>query len=210
MILSFLLSFILCPLLADDTKYAETMSKAIGQVYKAKAPEEIQQAVNTFERIGNAEKTKWEPFYYAAFGFIMMANQEQDGSRKDALLDQATSQLQKASELRPNDSEIVTLEGFVSTVRLTVDPATRGQQYSAAAMQSFGKALGLNPENPRAMGMMAQMQFGTARFFKSSTDEACATAMKARELFAAPKLAIDPLAPVWGKGMVEGMLANCK
>ncbi len=210
MILSFLLSFILCPLLADDAKYSETMSKAIGQVYKAKAPEEIQQAVNVFERIGNAEKTKWEPFYYAAFGYIMMANQEQDGSKKDALLDQAANQLQKASELRPNDSEIVTLEGFVSTVRLTVDPGTRGQQYSAAAMQSFGKALGLNPENPRAMGMMAQMQFGTARFFNSSTDEACATARKAQALFAAPKSATDPLAPAWGKGMVEGMLANCK
>lgn len=210
MILSFLLAFFLCPLLAEDGKYAETMSKAIGQVYKAKTPDEIQQAVNTLERIGNAEQTKWEPFYYAAFGYIMIANQEQDGSRKDAFLDRAAKQLQKASELRPNDSEIVTLEGFVSTVRLTVDPATRGQQYSASAMQLFGKALGLNPENPRAMGMMAQMQFGTARFFNSSTDEACTTAKKAQALFASPKSTIDPLAPAWGKGMVEGMLANCK
>ncbi len=210
MILSFLLAFVACPILADGTKYAETMSKAIGQVYKAKSPEEIQQAVNTLERIGNAEKTKWEPYYYAAFGYVMMANQQGDGTKKDALLDQAVSQLQKASVIRPNDSEIVTMEGFVSTIRLTVDPATRGQQYSAAAMQSFGRALGLDPENPRAMGLMAQMQFGTARFFSSSTDEACATAKKARALFATANSSADSLAPAWGKGMVEGMLANCK
>lgn len=195
---------------ANDSKYVESMSKAIGQVYQAKSSDEIQQAINVLDRIGQAEKTKWEPFYYASFGYIMLATRESDGTKKDAFLDQAKMFLDKAEQLKPNDSEITTLDGFLNTIRLSVDPATRGQKYSAASMQAFGKALGINPENPRAMSLMAQMQYGTAKFFNASTDEACATARKAQALFAQAKPSENPLAPAWGKSMADGMLVNCK
>jgi cytochrome c-type biogenesis protein CcmH/NrfG len=94
-------------------------------------------------------------------------------------------------------------------IRVTVDPATRGQQYSTLAYQSFNKAVAINPENPRALTLLAQMQFGTAQFFGSPTTEACATVTKALEKFAAtsePK----PLAPEWGKGMAEGLKGKCQ
>lgn len=204
------LALLAIPLLAADDRYVEVMTKAIGQVYQAKTNEETLQAVNTLDRIATAEKTKWEPYYYAAFGYVMMASRESDGSKKDALLDRSASYLEKAAALRPNDSEIITMEGFVSTIRLTVDPATRGPQYSMASMQAFGKALAINPENPRAMALKAQMQYGTAKFFSASTEEACATAKKASELFASSKPSTDPLAPAWGKGMVNDMLTICK
>lgn len=198
------------PLLANDSKYLETMTKTIAQIYRAQQIEEIQQAVNVFDRIGNAEKDKWEPNYYAAFGYILMAGKEVEAGKKDALLDQAKLYLDKAAALKPNDSEIITLDGFLSTIRLAVDPATRGQKYSMAAMQSFGKALEIDPKNPRAMALMAQMQFGTARFFNASTAEACETAQKAKALFAEVKSDVPSLAPMWGKGMADGMLQNCK
>jgi hypothetical protein len=76
-------------------------------------------------------------------------------------------------------------------------------------MQSFGRALALNPGNPRALALMAQMQLGTAQFFKQEPTEACATARKALEMFAS-EAPVDPLAPAWGKSMTEGILANCK
>jgi len=153
-------------------KYTEQMTTNIGLVYKAQTVEELAQAVNAFERIGNAEKIRWEPFYYAAFGNIMIANREADGVKKDGYLDQAKNFIEKASAINPGESEILALEGFMHTIRLTVDPATRGQQYSMLSMQAFGKALSLNPNNPRAMSLMAQMQYGTAQFFNSSTAEA--------------------------------------
>ena len=94
-------------------------------------------------------------------------------------------------------------------IRLTVDPATRGQHYSGMAMQAFGKAIGLNPENPRALSLMAQMQFGTARFFNSPLTEACEVVSKALEKFETFK-SENPLAPVWGKGMTEALKKNCQ
>jgi tetratricopeptide (TPR) repeat protein len=194
---------------ADDTKYAEVMAKNIQTVYNSQILGELQQAVNTFERIGSAEKTKWEPYYYAGFGYIMMANYEKDGAKKDLYLDQAASAINKAKAILPNDSEIIALEGFVHMIRVTVDPASRGQQYSGMAMQTFGKAISLNPENPRALALMAQMQLGTAEFLGSSTAEACGMNKAALQKFLTFK-PNSPLAPQWGKAMAERVSTKCK
>lgn len=194
---------------ANDGKYMEAMQKNIQVVYTSKTIADLQQAVNTLERIGAAEKTKWEPYYYASFGYIMMSDNETDAAKKDTYLDQATTALNKAKEIVPAESEVVALEGFIYMMRLAVDPATRGQQYAGQALQTFGKAVGLNPENPRALGLLAQMQFGMAQFFGSPTTEPCATNAKALEKFASYK-SENPLAPQWGKGMVEKMVEKCK
>ena len=202
-----LLAFSISKSFAND-KYAENMLKNIDSVYRSKSITGLQQAVNAFERIGEAEKTKWEPFYYAAFGYVMMANKEKDVTLKDNYLDQALDATKKGLALQPNESELVAMEGFIHMIRVTVDPASRGQKYSGLAFQTFGKAVTMNPENPRALMLLAQMQYGTAQFFGSSTAEACATLTKSLEKFSTFK-SDNPLAPQWGKGMAEGLKSNC-
>lgn len=194
---------------ANDDKYIDAMQKNIETVYHAEAVTELQNAVNTFQRIGEAEKTKWEPFYYASFGYVMMANQEKEPSLKDTYLDLALKGIEKAKELNPGESEIVALEGFVHMIRVTVDPASRGQQYSGLAFQAFGKAVAMNPENPRALSLLAQMQYGTAQFFGSPTTEACDTLAKALEKFESYK-SENVLAPHWGKTMAERLKKKCQ
>jgi tetratricopeptide (TPR) repeat protein len=194
---------------ATDGKYVEAMKKNIDAVYKAQSIEELQASVNAFQRIAEAEKTKWEPNYYAGFGSILMATRENDGAKKDAYLDRAMEFIKRCKEIAPEDSEIITLEGFVYTIRVTVDPATRGPQFAGLAMQTFGKAISINPDNPRALSMLAQMQYGTAQFFGSSTAEACGTLDKSLEKFATFK-SENPLAPVWGKQGAEGLKGQCK
>jgi tetratricopeptide (TPR) repeat protein len=194
---------------ATDNKYMEQMSKHIQAVYNAETPEQYQEAVNAFDRIASAEKTKWEPYYYSAFGWVMLANKEKEASKKDAYLDKALVAIENGKKINANESELVALEGFVHMIRVTVDPATRGQQYSGMAFQLYGKAVGMNPENPRALAFLAQMQMGTARFMGSSTTEACETAKKSLEKFNTYK-SENPLAPQWGKGMTEGLLKQCQ
>lgn len=167
--------------------------------------------VNILDRgIIAPEKTKWEPYYYSAFGSIMMATEEKEPSKKDGYLDQALAAIEKGKAIAAGESELVALEGFVHMIRLTVDPASRGQQYSGLAMQTFGKALGMNPNNPRAMSLMAQMQFGTAQFFNQQPTDACDTARKALSLFDSAVKSENPLAPRWGKEMTAGLIQNCK
>lgn len=194
---------------ANDGRYIEAMRKNIDAVYKAETIEELQQSVNAFQRIADAEKTKWEPNYYAAFGNILMATKEKDGAKKDTYLDLAMEAIKKCKAIVPDESEVVALEGFAYMIRVTVDPASRGQQFAGLAMQAFAKAVSLNPENPRALSLLAQMQFGTAQFFASSTAEACATINSSLAKFETYKSG-NALAPMWGKQMAEGLKAQCK
>ncbi|GHN03272.1 hypothetical protein WSM22_47610 [Cytophagales bacterium WSM2-2] len=194
--------------MAED-KYTEVMTKNIDALYKAKTSEELQKSVNTFDRIANAEKEKWEPLYYSAFGNVMIAVREPELAKRDNYLDLAKASLDKAKTLKPNDVEILAMEGFVHMIRISVDPAARGQEYSGKAYEAYQKALAVDPNNPRALALMAQMEFGTAQFFKAPTTSACATAAKAIEKFDSTKPE-NALAPVWGKSMTEELKAKCK
>jgi tetratricopeptide (TPR) repeat protein len=194
---------------ATDNKYMEQMGKHMQAVYAAQTIEQYQDAVNAFDRIAAAEKNKWEPYYYSAYGSLMMANNEKDATKKDAYLDKALAAIESGKSINPSESELVALEGFVHMIRVTVDPATRGQQYSGMAFQTYNKALGMNPENPRALGFLAQMQMGLAKFMGSPTTDACETGKKALEKFSTYKTD-NPLAPEWGKGMTERLLKDCK
>ncbi len=194
---------------SNDGKYREAMASNIQVVYSSDSPSSLHSAVNTFERIGQAEKTKWEPYYYAAFGYVMLANHEQVAAKKDNYLDHAENNIKKASAIKSNDAEIIALEGFVHMIRITVDPASRGQQYSMLGSQAFGKALTIDGENPRALALMAQMEYGTAQFMGSPTTQACATNEAALQKFTTFS-SDNPLAPQWGQAMANELKARCR
>jgi tetratricopeptide (TPR) repeat protein len=196
-------------LFGNDGKYEQAMKTNIDIVYKAQTIEELQTGTNALERIAAAEPQKWEPNYYAAFGYIMIGNREKDPAKKDQHFDRALSFIEKAKAIVPAESEVIALEGFVHMLRITIDPGTRGPKYAPMAMQTFGKAISINPENPRALALLAQMQYGSAQFFGGSTTEACGTLTKALEKFDTFK-AENLLAPTWGRGMAEGLKTQCK
>jgi hypothetical protein len=194
--------------MANDN-YREVMEKTIAHVYQATDLAQLQDAVNTFERIGLVESRKWEPQYYLAFGYLMMANMEQNAGRKDGFLDRAMKAVTKAKVLAPEESEIIALEGFVYMLRVTVDPGSRGSEFAPRALQTLSKATSLNPENPRALALSAQMLYGSAQFFGTSTAEACEMADKSLKKFSSYKSA-NVLAPVWGKAIAESLRQKCK
>lgn len=205
---TFLLVFLTLTAWATDQAYYEAMGKQIGAVYSAQTTDELQNAVNALDRIGQAEPAKWEPQYYGAFGYLMMATRERDGQKIDNYLDLALERVKRGSEISKDNSELLALEGFVHMLRVSVDPASRGQRFSGMSMKAFNKALKLNPSNPRALSLSAQMQYGTAQFFGSSTEESCQMAQKALDLFSTQKPE-DPLAPQWGKDMTADVVKKC-
>ena len=194
---------------ANDEKYIATMQKSIDALYKAQDVVSIQSVINTLERIAAVEKTKWEPQYYIGYGYVMAAFREADKTKKDSYLDLALEAVTKGSTLLPNDSEFAALEGFIHMIRVTIDPPTRGPQFGRLAMQQYAKAIALNPENPRALALMAQMQYGTAQFFNQSTTEACATLQASFVKFDTFK-SDNVLAPTWGRIMAEAMKQGCQ
>jgi len=194
--------------IAQSPKYIETMEKTIADLYAAQSPESFDPIINKFSRIGQAEKTEWEPYYYASLANVFKAFRIQDLDAKDAVLDQAHAALKQAAALSENNVEIVLFEGFINMIKIGVDPATRGQSLSPGIMASFGKAMKMDPDNPRATLFMGQMQMGAAQFFGSGTQVPCGLINRSLELFDSYKTA-STIAPAWGRSSALQYQENC-
>ena len=79
-------------------------------------------------------------------------------------------------------------------------------------MQTLGKAIALDKENPRATTLMAQMDLGMSQFFGSGPDKACGLARVSLELFAKEESKIDEnyILPTWGKRDAQQVVDACK
>ena len=116
------------------------MGKNLQSYATASSIADWQNIANQFERISNVEKKEWLPFYYAAQATIFMAFQEQDKTKIDAYLDQAQKYIDKATELKKDESELLVLQGMLYQARISVDMMGRGMQFSMKASECLEKA----------------------------------------------------------------------
>ena len=194
---------------ADDTKFLAAMQKNLLSLGAAKSVEAYQATANSFNRIAEAEKTRWEPYYYASLCYVLMTTLDEEATMKDTQLDEAAKLLSLSRAVEHDSSEVAALEGFIYMMRVSIDPATRGAKYASLAVQSFQSALTINPTNPRALALLAQMQYGMAKFFGTPPTDACNTLKLALQNFENDH-SENPVSPKWGKPMAEGMQVACK
>jgi hypothetical protein len=95
--------------------------------------------------------------------------------------------------------------------KVSIDPGSRGQSLSPQVMELFGKAIGLDRSNPRAVSLMSQMELGMSKFFGSGPDKACGMARISMELFQQEetKMTESYIFPTWGKGKMVELMKNC-
>lgn len=190
--------------------YVKAMSAAIEKMYSAREVNAFIDAANSFDRIAAVEKDEWLPSYYAAFCYSMLATKKSELEKADIYLDKADAYLLVALEKGGDEVEILVMQAFSSMMRISVDPATRGQEFSMKAAGYLQQASMINSDNPRVMLMMGQLQFGTAQFFGAGTEEPCNTFKKSIILFEEEAKADPGINPSWGKDQALSMLKNCK
>lgn len=190
-----------------QSKYEQAILKGKAMMGKTDSTEGYLAVANYFERIARRETGEWLPLYYKSLSLSFMATREGDKARKEETLDKALALVQQASKLDKN-AETVGLEGFIQMLRLSADPAARGQTLSPVIFGLFQEALTIDPANPRALLFMGQMQHGTAQFFGSGFEEACGYIQRANDIFEqAPSQ--NTILPTWGKESAVAMLAIC-
>ena len=191
-----------------DKKFTKAMEANILALYGAESADAFGPIANKLTRIGEAEKDEWLPYYYASLAEVFKSFRISDVEQKDVVLDQAQGHLTKAAALEQGNSEIAALEGFIYMMKISVDPGTRGQSLAPKAMGSFSTAMTLDPQNPRATLFMGQMQMGTAQFFGSGIEEACALIDSSIKLFEEFKPE-NSISPSWGKGTAIEWQQRC-
>jgi len=133
----------------QEERYTAAMKSAIEAMDQATEPAQFMESAGRFERIASAEMSRWLPYYYASYSLVVMSFDEQDGGKRDQILDRAQELLDRAMELQPKESELHVLQAFLYPSRIMVDPMGRGMTYIAKMFASLETAKKLNPENPR-------------------------------------------------------------
>lgn len=192
---------------AQSSQYASAMKENLDKM--ATSSEAPQSLAATFERIAQAEKNQWIPYYYAAFNTILQSFGISDAEVKDKTLDHAQSLLDAAFILQPDSSECMALQGFLYIAKLQVDPMNRGAEYSTKAHNAFDLAIRLNPENPRGYYLKGVTVLNTPDFYGGGKVPAKPILSQAVAKFDAFKPA-TPFAPDWGKQDCQKQFAACQ
>jgi len=189
--------------------YETIMKENIEKVYKAESIEELNNVVNAFNRIAQKEQNKWEPYYYASFGYLLMLNTTKKADEQDKYLDLALEKSKQALELVANEDEIHALIGYIHMMRVSINPSDRGQKYSMLSMESLNKAIALDSENPRALYLLGRMEMGIAQFFGSDMSDACGKIQNSLTLFDKENTE-STIAPTWGAKQARKVAEYCK
>lgn len=195
---------------SQSEKYVAAMQKNLPLFDSAKTVEDYTKLANTFERIGEAEKNQWAPYYYAALA-LSTAGWMPQVADKDANAERMLALCTKGEVIAPDDiakSEIETVRNMASTQQMMVNPMARFATYGKAAGDALQKATKLNANNPRVYYLQGMSMMGTPVQFGGGKDKAMPLLEKAIELYKSEKPAT--LYPHWGQKQAEEALAQCK
>src|SRR5579863_9507838 len=191
---------------AQSDKYVAAMQKNLSLFDSSKTIDQYQSLAATFDRIGDAEKTQWLPFYYAALAQTL-AGWNPDLKDKDANSRKINAYLVKAEAIEKN-SETYAIENMSATQQMLVDPQNRWMTNGKDASEALQKGLALDPNNPRLYYLQGMSMFNTPVQYGGGKDKAKPLFEKSVALFktAQPK----PLYPSWGQKQATDMLAQCQ
>jgi len=203
--------------IAQSEKFQKAMEQNIVGFDTVRSNDGWKDLGNSFQRIADAEKTQWLPYYYAALTHVMIGYNIAGASggmggfadKTDPEADLAEQLLNKAQEIGKENSEIYCVRKMIASLRLMADPMNRYQTALPAATEALEKAKSLNPENPRVYLLEAQDKFYTPEQYGGSKTEAKTlfeTAMKKYDAFK-PESTIHPQ---WGKSQAQYFLSQLK
>jgi hypothetical protein len=189
-------------------KFEGAMEKGMMQFKDAKSPDEMLATSAFFERVADAEKDKWLPYYYAAQTQILAAwmNSKSD---KDKVAEKANALILKAELISPNNSEIYCLKQMTAVMQLTVDAMSRWQTYGAIAAEAIAKAKAADATNPRPYMLEGQYLMNVPEAFGGGKAVAKKILEKSLSMFESFKPA-SPFHPNWGKEQATTSLAACQ
>ena len=195
---------------AQSEKYMTAMKNNIAAIDTSfKNPQNLLALANNFERIALAEKNQWLAYYYAAFCQVNYTYMEQDKSKVDAIADKATSLLNKADSLQPDNSEISCVKSMIASSHMMVNPMQRYMEYGPVSATALENAIKQDPSNPRPYYLQGQGLKYTPEQFGGGCKTASPLLQTAIEKYAAFKPVSD-IAPNWGKQRTEMLLNECK
>jgi hypothetical protein len=208
-------AFVTAAAFSQSERYTKAMESNISKLDSTITAQGWADLANAFQRIGDAEKTQWLPYYYAAYSHVMngyMLMNDQSGGmadKLDPLAARAEELISKAEGLAKENAEILLIKKMIASLKLMGDPMTRWQTEGPIAEAAINKAKAMDPGNPRVYVLLAQDKFFTPEQFGGSKTEAKTLFEEALKKYETYKLQ-SPLHPNWGKTAAQYFLSQIK
>ena len=201
---------------SQSEKYVKAMEALVPAIDTTRDHDALIGLSNSFERIANAEKTQWLPFYYAAlaninagYTFTMDGGFGDKSADIDPLADKAEELLNKAEAISKDNSEIWITKKMLASLKMMGNATARFQQYGPIAAAALETAKKLNPENPRVYLMEGEDLFYTPEQFGGDKQEAKKRLETAISKFGTFK-AESGIHPTWGLPSAKYLLSQIK
>jgi hypothetical protein len=182
------------PLYAQVSNQTKALESAVIQFNQTNNPSSYTQLYLKFEQLYSVDKTNWLIPYYAGMTKSLMCLLKM-GDR-DALANDALIWLARAKSIEVND-EIHCAESLAYTAKMSVNPALRWFTYEGKIKNSLSLAKKLNPNNPRAYILEANIQQKLPFIFGGGCKSAKPLIQKAELAFSAQNRA-NSIEPSWG------------
>ncbi len=191
---------------AQSDKFTQAMQKNLALLDSAKTTEDLVAVSGTFERIGDAEKTQWLPYYYAGLALTNAGWMDQKID-KDKNAEQIKALCNKAEAIDKN-AEIFSLRNMAATQQMLVNPQSRWQTYGTEAATALQQGKQLDANNPRLYYLQGMSLFNTPEQFGGGKAKAKPVFEKAMALYKTEQA--KPLYPHWGQKQTEDALVKCQ
>lgn len=194
----------------NNEKFVAAMKANLAAVDTAfKNPPSMLALSNNFERIANAEKSQWLPYYYAALTQLNYGFAAGKPETYEAIADKAEGYLKAAESLKPGNSELTILKSMVATMRMLVDPMSRYMQYGQQIEGYIQQAMSQDPANPRPYFIKAQNIANTPEQFGGGCRAAAEIIKAGLEKYANFKPATE-MDPDWGFENLKELAKSCE
>jgi hypothetical protein len=186
---------------------AQDLGPVVQNVNNAKEVSELIQVRSQLERFTVAQPKLWLAQYYLAYVDVQLSFRVPDKNEKSQYLSEAETYLNTLSELKETDkSEIYTLKGLRLYALIASDPQTNGPKYSGEIINDYETALGINPDNPRAVILSTLFKNDMAKFMHQPYEDFQKGVDKAATLLSIENKTV--LTPTWGKNWVDFALTK--
>jgi hypothetical protein len=179
---------------AQATNQSKALEAAVMQFNQANKNQAYQELYLQFEQLYAVNKTNWLIPYYAGMTRSIMCLLKM-GDR-DALANDALLWVGRAKSIVKND-EIYCAESLAYTAKMSVNPAFRWLVYEGKIKKALSFAKKLNPNNPRAYVLEANIQQKIPFIFGGGCKSVKPLMQKAELCFNA-QTKVNSVEPSWG------------
>lgn len=191
-ILFFSISLLKAQAQANTTN--KTLETAVMQFNQANKNLNYQELYLQFEQLYSVNKTNWLIPYYAGMTRSIMCLLKMGD--KDVLANDALLWIGRAKSIMVND-EVYCAESLAYTAKMSVNPTLRWFSYESKIKNALSLAKKLNPNNPRAYVLEANIQQKIPFIFGGGCKSVKPLIQKAELCFNA-QTKLNTLQPSWG------------